>query len=184
MTCKHISLQNDSSFMVEYSHMKHSTFQFITLGVLVIAVGVGFLALRALRDPSAYLVRTTDDTVGALRDSQSDELGVGQATTPTEEPAPTPVAEEPAPAATSLEARLATAKSSGAIFKVGSKGDSVRAIQEFLNKYEKKSTTADGDYGEGTATRVKAFQKANALPQTGQTAEKTLTKMIEWLGKN
>jgi peptidoglycan hydrolase-like protein with peptidoglycan-binding domain len=101
---------------------------------------------------------------------------------------PTPTVAEPTPttdpAADSLSARLATAKSSGAIFKVGSKGDSVKAIQEFLNKYEKKSVTADGDYGEGTATRIKAFQKANALPQTGQTAEKTLTKMIEWLGKN
>lgn len=169
--------------------MKNSTFQIITGGVIVIAIGVGFLALRALRSPSAYLTRTTDDTIGALRDSGSDSLdGEEETTAGNQQPVMVPEPEVPAqaetPVANSLESRLATAKSSGAIFKVGSKGDSVRAIQEFLNQYDKKSTKTDGDYGQGTADRVKAFQKAQGLPVTGQTAEKTLTKMIEWLGKN
>lgn len=169
--------------------MKNSTFQIITGGVIVIAIGVGFLALRALRSPSAYLTRSTDDTVGALRDSGSEQLGdEAQVPVPNEQPVVAPEDEidtpTETPAANSLEARIATAKSSGTIFKVGSKGDSVRAIQEFLNKYDKKSTKTDGDYGQGTADRVKTFQKAQGLPVTGQTAEKTLTKMIEWLGKN
>lgn len=171
--------------------MKNSTFQIITGAVLIVAVGVGFLALRALRDPSAYLVRTTDDTIGAMRNPQSGDLDTNlpedevpvssdeQVTTPADEPE-TPAA----PAVDSLEAKLTAAKATGAIYKVGSKGEAVTAIQEFLNKYEKKTIKADGDYGEGTATRIKAYQKVNGLPVTGQTAEKTLTKMIEWAGKN
>jgi hypothetical protein len=53
-------------------------------------------------------------------------------------------------------------------FKVGSKGESVKKLQELLG------INADGDFGSGTEKEVKKFQKASRLPVTGIVDQATL----------
>jgi hypothetical protein len=52
-------------------------------------------------------------------------------------------------------------------YKKGSKGQGVKNIQELLK------LTADGDFGPGTETAVKNFQKKESLPVTGIVDEET-----------
>jgi hypothetical protein len=75
---------------------------------------------------------------------------VAQPTTPSTEVASAPVKKEFKP------------------FKIGSKGDAVKKIQELL------SLNADGDFGPGTEKAVKAFQKKSSLPVTGIVDQATL----------
>lgn len=173
--------------------MTHTRFQFITIGFVVVLVAIGVFAVRALTQPATYTM-TNPDLIGDMqtRDEVTDDTIVATTGTQGEVPArndeqvaggdATP--ETPATTDTSLSARLSTVKAKNVIYKVGSKGGDVSVIQEFLNAYDKKSTKTDGDYGQGTADRVKAFQKASGVTQTGQTAQQTLTKMIEWAEKN
>ena len=53
-------------------------------------------------------------------------------------------------------------------FKVGSKGESVKKVQELLG------VTADGSFGPGTEKEVKKFQKSSSLPVTGIVDQATL----------
>jgi peptidoglycan hydrolase-like protein with peptidoglycan-binding domain len=70
-------------------------------------------------------------------------------------PAAKPVAKKPA------------APKAFAPLKVGSKGQPVKTIQAALK------LKADGDFGPATEKAVKAWQKANKLPETGIVDEKT-----------
>lgn len=56
----------------------------------------------------------------------------------------------------------------------GSKGDQVAAMQRFLGFDEEG---ADGKYGSGTANKVKEWQAAHGLPQTGRVDTRTLAAM-------
>ena len=56
--------------------------------------------------------------------------------------------------------------------KVGSKGSVVKEIQDKLN------IDADGDFGQGTAGSVKAFQKKEGLPITGIVDEETYRRIL------
>ncbi len=60
-------------------------------------------------------------------------------------------------------------------------GADVKTVQEFLNIYDKKNVAANSNYGPGTTTRVKEFQKAQGVSVTGNTGPQTLQKMIDWL---
>ena len=51
--------------------------------------------------------------------------------------------------------------------KMGDKGDSVKALQILLNGYGCSCGTADGDFGNKTASAVKLFQRKNGLTQDG-----------------
>jgi peptidoglycan hydrolase-like protein with peptidoglycan-binding domain len=75
---------------------------------------------------------------------------VAKSTTASTEVAPAPVKKEFKP------------------FKVGSKGDAVKKVQELLG------LSADGDFGPGTEKAVKAFQKKSSLPVTGIVDQATL----------
>jgi hypothetical protein len=60
----------------------------------------------------------------------------------------------------------------GANLDIGSSGQKVKQMQEQLNLIGEyynaiPAVTPDGNYGEGTAAAVKAFQKLFDLPQTG-----------------
>ena len=67
--------------------------------------------------------------------------------------------------------------------KLGSNGTRVGTVQKFLNIYNKTSNQVDNDYGPGTVTRVKAFQKAEGLTADGEAGVNTFKKMIGWLKK-
>ena len=76
--------------------------------------------------------------------------------------APTKVAE------TMPKAAAGAVKKEFKPFKIGSKGESVKKVQELLG------LKADGDFGPGTEKSVKAFQKKSSLPVTGIVDQATL----------
>ena len=57
------------------------------------------------------------------------------------------------------------------VLKKGSKGESVRTLQEFLK------ITVDGDFGPKTESAVKAYQKKNGLIIDGVVGPKTWAHM-------
>ena len=61
--------------------------------------------------------------------------------------------------------------------KRGSKGEAVKTLQKRLKTLGYYKTVVDGEYGSGTVTAVKAFQKQNGLTQTGTADATTLTKI-------
>jgi hypothetical protein len=72
------------------------------------------------------------------------------------------------PSAPTAEASPAPVKKEFKPFKIGSKGESVKKVQELLG------LKADGDFGPGTEKAVKAFQKKSSLPVTGVVDQATL----------
>jgi len=67
--------------------------------------------------------------------------------------------------------------------KLKSYGTRVGTVQRFLNVYNNTSNKVDNDYGPGTVTKVKAFQKAEGLTADGEAGTSTFKKMIEVLKK-
>ncbi|HCY26573.1 TPA: hypothetical protein DIC38_02755 [Candidatus Nomurabacteria bacterium] len=65
--------------------------------------------------------------------------------------------------------------------KLGSKGVDVGVVQKFLNIYNGTSKRIDNDFGAGTVTLVKDFQKDIGLTADGEVGSTTLNKMINWL---
>ncbi len=61
--------------------------------------------------------------------------------------------------------------------KRGSKGDAVKQLQRRLKELGYYNNTIDGEYGSGTVSAVKAFQKKNGLTQTGTADATTLKKL-------
>lgn len=144
-----------------------------------------------MRSPADYLVQSNEQ-IGDLLAFETSEQ---QASSDLVEPPASPTVDSPvqqnhnsAPASSHSNNALITtferAKTSNTVLKVGSRGDTVKALQEFLNLYFKTSTRVDGDFGRGTETTYKRFQAAEKLPQTGQVGSQGFTRMIEWLEKN
>lgn len=59
----------------------------------------------------------------------------------------------------------------------GDKGDAVKKLQKKLKKLGYYNMSIDGDYGNGTKTAVKAFQKKNGLNINGIANSKTIAKL-------
>ena len=59
----------------------------------------------------------------------------------------------------------------------GDCGNAVKKVQQRLKKLGYDPGSADGDYGPGTKTAVKNFQKRNGLSVSGTVNKKTLTKL-------
>ena len=60
---------------------------------------------------------------------------------------------------------------------VGDTGEAVKKVQRRLKKLGYYKGSIDGDYGNGTKTAVKSFQKKNGLSVTGKVNKNTLTKL-------
>jgi murein L,D-transpeptidase YcbB/YkuD len=69
----------------------------------------------------------------------------------------------------------------GVFLKLKSQGASVGTVQKFLNLYNNTNNKIDNDYGPGTVTAVKNFQKAQGLTVDGEAGPGTFKKMISWL---
>lgn len=65
--------------------------------------------------------------------------------------------------------------------KLKSQGPAVGTVQKFLNLYNNTNNKIDNDYGPGTVTVVKNFQKSQSLTADGEIGSVTLKKMIAWL---
>jgi len=69
------------------------------------------------------------------------------------------------------------------LMKLKSNGTRVGTVQKFLNIYNNTSNRVDNDYGAGTVSAVKAFQKDAGLTADGESGASTFSKMIDWLKK-
>ena len=58
----------------------------------------------------------------------------------------------------------------------GDSGSAVKTVQKYLKKLGYYTGSLDGDYGNGTKTAVKNFQKRNGLSVTGKVNSKTLSQ--------
>jgi murein L,D-transpeptidase YcbB/YkuD len=67
------------------------------------------------------------------------------------------------------------------LLKNGSNNANVKTVQDFLNIYNDTSGGVDGDFGPGTASKVKNFQSEQGLTADGQAGPGTYKKMIEFL---
>ncbi|MCM1180413.1 MAG: leucine-rich repeat protein [Clostridium sp.] len=68
--------------------------------------------------------------------------------------------------------------------KNGSRGDSVKWVQKFLNDVRGAGLAVDGIYGSGTANAVKTFQQQNGLTADGIVGSQTTAKMLSlWRNK-
>ncbi len=158
-------------------------FYSVITGVVVVLVVILIFAIRGLTrtitvgEPQAEtpVVETEPTPVSSdtVTETPTD-------TTPTTSQPTTPTADTDQELIDTLQA-MADSKT---IYKTGSKGAQVGALQTFLNKYNKTSTKVDNDFGPSLTAAIKAYQGKNGLPVTGQVAEKTLAKMIEWLKAN
>ncbi len=68
-------------------------------------------------------------------------------------------------------------KSSDGTCKPGDYGEVVKKLQKKLKKLGYYTGEIDGDYGNGTKTAVKNFQKRNGLKVTGEANKKTISKL-------
>ena len=62
--------------------------------------------------------------------------------------------------------------------KLGSQGEDVRTVQRKLKELGFYKGSVDGDFGEGTETAVKAFQKQYGLTVDGKVGPNTLAKLV------
>ncbi len=67
--------------------------------------------------------------------------------------------------------------SSGGTCKPGDTGESVKKVQKRLKALGYYDKSIDGDYGNGTKSAVKEFQKKNNLKVTGEVNSATLKKL-------
>jgi len=70
-----------------------------------------------------------------------------------------------------------SSSSSGGTCGPGDHGDAVKKVQKKLKNLGYYSGGIDGDYGNGTKTAVKDFQRRNGLSVTGSVNSKTLSKL-------
>lgn len=61
--------------------------------------------------------------------------------------------------------------------QLGMNGDAVRSLQKNLKQLGYYNGSVDGDYGVGTESAVKAFQKANGLTADGKAGSNTISKI-------
>jgi peptidoglycan hydrolase-like protein with peptidoglycan-binding domain len=187
--------------------MGNVKFYIVTL-LLVVGAGIlGYAAINSLRDPVYYVNNQKLATVGDMtsgsenildekNDGNSlDSTGVisTSATTPQapviiDEPKNTTSGTTPVSTGKNSElvVRLQKILDSKVVLKKGDSGDQVKAVQEALNIVVKAGLpttgTGVGNFGPGTETAVKDFQKAQKIsPESGQVATKTLEKLIEKL---
>lgn len=76
-----------------------------------------------------------------------------------------------------------TSVASTTTLRKGSKGNAVKTLQNQLKTLGYYTKTVDGDYGNGTVTAVKAFQKASKLSQDGVAGKTTMTAIANAVAK-
>lgn len=172
--------------------MNNTKFNLVSVVLFVVLIGLGVLAFFTLTPPKRYSAKNQDKT-----DQQVVVNDINESTAGTVVDADQPVTETPVTTTTPEPTTTTTTNSQYAdliaklqkmiddkvVLKAGNKGSQVGTIQTFLNIYNKTNTKVDNDFGPSLTTAVKSYQSKNGLPSTGQVAEKTLSKMIEWLNK-
>jgi hypothetical protein len=172
-------------------------FKFYAVTFLLI-VGAGFLgygAISSLRDPVYYVNDQKLTTVGELNAAGGDQTATEPTTPAADTPvvpdaATSPVTESSTPAV-APETETAPSKNADLIarlqkisgtLKNGSKGDSVKAVQEALNIVAKAGLPTNGTFGNQTEAAVKKFQTNSKIsPASGQVGPKTIAALVDKL---
>ena len=153
-------------------------FTIITVVLIAILGGGGYLALSSFKNPASYLP-ITNERIGDLHRIETEpQAAVAEPTTPA------PVVTVADPVENDLKTAIQGLIDKKITLKIGSKGPNVGYIQEFMNRKNKKTLKIDNDFGKTLEANVKAFQKAVGVTQTGQIGPATLGKMVDWLNKN
>ena len=171
--------------------MTDGKFQFIAAIFFIIVGAVGHWAFSSLdfgraRDAVIEDIQGTEDAVQDINDITDSLADLTQEIEDNSQDASdeVPVVEEtPNPHAdliTSLE-KLITDE---VYMKVGSGGTRVGTIQKFLNVFNNTSGGVDNDFGNGTKSKVIAFQKDAKITADGQPGPSTYQAMIDWLEDN
>lgn len=168
-------------------------FKFYAVTFLLI-VGAGFLgygAISSLRDPVYYVNDQKLTTVGELNSASAETPVEPTAEVPTPDATPVTEPTTPTPTPTATPTETAPSKNADLIarlqkitdtLKNGSKGDSVKAVQEALNIVAKSGLPTNGTFGNQTEAAVKKFQtSAKISPVTGQVGPKTISALVEKL---
>ena len=121
-------------------------------------------------------------TVAGATPTPTTEPGSGGILTIPPEYRPTPTEKTPATirvvTTAPVTAAPATPTPTPRSLQVGFTGsDAVRALQKRLKELGYYSGSVDGDFGKGTESAVKAFQRANGLTADGKAGQKTLEKL-------
>ena len=168
--------------------MQQTGFTFLSVIVVGALVVGGFFAIKTLKAPASY-VSNERETVGDLYPLETDPTTQTTATLPEASVPETPkepvVETSPSASTDTLQVKLeALLAVNGILIKQGDRGPNIGTIQEFMNRYFKKSLKVDNDFGPTLLANVKEYQKQNKISQTGQVGPVTLRAMIEWTQKN
>lgn len=155
-------------------------FNLFIIGILVLAVVIGFLAVKGL-DGGAELARE-EIPEPTITHSVSTPKNVPEE--PIEEVIPEPEPEPELNEHQDLIDDLQSLKDRAAILEPGDTGAHVGIIQQFLNVYNDTSGGVDNDFGPGTRSQVENFQANEGLTVDGGVGPGTLGSMLAWLEAN
>jgi peptidoglycan hydrolase-like protein with peptidoglycan-binding domain len=124
----------------------------------------------AAQDISDITDSLADLTEEIEQNNQTEELDTTQVVTPNPH--------------ASLIADLEELISDEIYMKVGSRGTRVGTVQEFLNVFNDTTGGIDNDFGNGTKSKVIAFQKEVGITADGAPGPNTYLAMITWLNEN
>jgi type II secretory pathway pseudopilin PulG len=176
--------------------MNDFRFTLISVLIFIIIIGLGALAFYALepgdRNGARQLITKLEtqlaDTQEELQEayrkiaaleSDNEQLIEEEEQQETEEPTEPTESSNP-----ELLAALESLQSRGVILGPGAQGSDVGTIQKFLNVYNNTSGGVDNDFGNGTRSKVEAFQRDQNISVDGGVGPGTLGEMIKWLSNN
>jgi murein L,D-transpeptidase YcbB/YkuD len=116
----------------------------------------------------------TDSLADLTQEIEDNAVPAEEVQTPTETPNPHE----------DLIADLEELISDEVYMKSGSSGTRVGTVQKFLNVFNNTSGGVDNDFGPGTESKVRAFQREVGITADGQPGPATYQKMIDWLVEN
>lgn len=146
----------------------------IVIALVVLMVVSVIIYLVRGRSPAAALPTSTPDALPSLADAllqQATEVPVVQETE-------VPVVEEtPEPPTATPVMQMTPAPTTITTLRKGDLGDGVKQMQLKLIQLGYLKGTADGEFGSGTLTAVREFQRANNLKADGVAGAATLTAL-------
>jgi murein L,D-transpeptidase YcbB/YkuD len=154
--------------------------------MVVVAAAIGYWGVFSLSDSAVVVYEREgwDPEQVQLAEVAETSPIEGQVSPPETTTEPSVVVEAEEPEVSEYEeliGYLKDLKEKVIIVKRGDRGGNVKTIQEFINVYERKNASLDGDFGPGTETSIRSFQETEGIDVDGQVGPGTVETMIEWL---
>lgn len=155
----------------------------VTLGLLLLVMLFLYLFRDNGRPPRLTVTPTVQPTLSSIVDIQQPQPTPPIYPEAEEEPNPEPVDQvnepTPAPEATVTQPPMEMTPQPTQItaLRKGDQGQEVKTMQKRLIELGYLKGEADGDFGKGTESAVRTFQKTNKLKSDGVAGPATLTAM-------